>query len=77
MARSRHIMAFLRKAWLNLAGCYVLYWYLEFEAKRLCGEAGMRGADGDDGPSPHHPATRGTAHDVIGRRIVSYASPSG
>jgi len=37
----------VRKAWLNQAGCCILYWYLEFEAKRLCGEAGMRGADGD------------------------------
>jgi hypothetical protein len=26
----------------------------------------------DDGPSPHHPTTRGTAHDVIGRRIVRH-----
>jgi hypothetical protein len=48
VARSRHITAFRRKAWLNQAGCYVLYWYLESEAKRLCGEAGIRGADGDE-----------------------------
>jgi hypothetical protein len=48
VARSRHITAFRRKAWLNQAGCYVLYWYLEFEAKRLCGEADIRGADGDE-----------------------------
>jgi hypothetical protein len=27
---------------------YVLYWYLEFEAKRLCGEADIRRADGDE-----------------------------
>jgi hypothetical protein len=47
-ARSRHIMAFLRKAWLNQAGCTALYWYLEFEAKWLCGEAGIQGADGDE-----------------------------
>jgi hypothetical protein len=33
-----------------------LYSYLEFKAKRLCGEA----------------TTRGAAHDVIGRRIVSH-----
>ena len=25
-----------------------MYWYLEFEAKRLCGEAGIRGVDGDE-----------------------------
>ena len=25
-----------------------MYSYLEFEAKRLCGEAGIRGADGDE-----------------------------
>jgi hypothetical protein len=35
-----------RTGWLNQAGCYVLYWYLESGAKRLCGEAGIRGADG-------------------------------
>jgi hypothetical protein len=33
---------------LNYAGCYVLYPYLEFQAKLLCGEAGVRGADGGE-----------------------------
>jgi hypothetical protein len=35
--RSRHMAAFVSRAWLNQAGCYVLYRYVEFEAKRLCG----------------------------------------
>ena len=34
-------MAFPRKPWLNQAECYILYWHLEFGAKRLCGEAGI------------------------------------
>ena len=37
MPRSRHMAAFVSRAWLNQAGCYALYRYVEFEAKRLCG----------------------------------------
>jgi hypothetical protein len=31
-----------------------LYWYLEFEAKRLCREADIRGADGDEFATGDH-----------------------
>jgi hypothetical protein len=48
LARSRHIMGAHRTPGLNQAGCHVLYPCLESEAKRLCGEAGIRGADGDE-----------------------------
>ena len=37
MPRSRHMAAFVSRAWLNPAGRCVLYRYVEFEAKRLCG----------------------------------------
>ena len=45
MARSRHIMAFLRKACVELGRCYRLYSHLGIGAKRLIG---VRGAEGDE-----------------------------